>query len=653
MRVRGIIAAILGLGLAGAAAPAWAQVGKNVSFSKDVLPIFQRRCQNCHGVGNSAGLKLDTFENVSLGATSGQVLQPGAPDQSKLYQAISTNRMPPANPKLTVAEKAIIRAWIFQGAKNEADMAIAAAEKPLEILEPKDGAQVREKVAIKIARNSIPPEGFVAIYIDGRFKMALAPQTLEELEEKKLDGNTPVSYVWDTKLPISTDTSLAAEDRIARDGPHLIEIRSYRQDGEEVERARAQVNLKNSVDAATNKPVRLWYNAGPVGQGYVLEHMVDLEATASAGRGGSFGGAPAAGGDKLTHLETTKYLVSIEDLMPATGLGFWRERRESPIIITVNGTKQIVRLDSSSRYYSLTRTGDVLRSKVMERENRVPILNPLDLPGRPHRMNESFTTNLRLHLGAYIPGALNVERVEATIDGMEWQHGEECARIRLTFLAGNAKLNILSLNLRDAAFEVEQGTTTVWFSEKTNRVIRAETELTGNLVVEIAQAGGGGLGPGGDFGVGGGDGLPGGGYPGAPGGSFGSPLNPAGAPAGPGGFGAPGAGAPRPGGFGGGAPGGSFGAPYGGGGGAPGGSFGAPAGAGGSPGYPGAPGGAFGAPYGGGGSPGYPGAPGGFGGSGGGGSGVAPTTKRYFVKLKLNTQVLDEEPEAKPTVASR
>jgi hypothetical protein len=653
MRARGPIAAVLGIGLAGLATPAFAQVGKNVSFSKDVLPIFQRRCQSCHGIGNSAGLKLDSFETVSLGATSGAVIQPGAPDQSKLYTAVSSNRMPPANPKLTTAEKAIIRAWIFQGAKNEAENPTAGAEKPLEIVEPKDGAQVREKVPIKIARNSVPPEGFVAIYIDGRFKMALAPPTLEELEEKKLPATEPVTYVWDTKLPISTDSSLLPEDRIAKDGPHLIEIRSYRADGEEVERARSQVTLKNGVDAATNKPIRLWYNNAPVGKGYLLEHLVDLEATATQGGGGRGGfgggfGAPAAGAaggpEKMTHVETTKYLVSLEDLMPATGLGFWRERRESPIVITVNGTKQIVRLDNSSRYYSLTRTGDVLRSKVMERENRAPILNPLDLPGRPHRMNETFTTNMRLHLGAYIPGALNVERVEATIEGMEWQHGEECARIRVTFLAGNSKLNIKSLNISDAAFEVEQGSTVVWFSEKTNRVMRAETELTGNLVVDVAQLGGGGglSGAGGDFGVGGSEspgypGAPGGfgspgGYPGAPGG-FGAPLSPGAAPGAPGGFGAPlspGAapGAPA------GAGGSSFGAHFGG----------APAGYGSPPAGYGAPGA----------SGGYPGAPGGFGSPGGGGSGVAVTTKRYFVKLKLKTQVLEEEEaEGKPSRASR
>jgi hypothetical protein len=629
---RPYFAGALLLGCGFAAGPAHAQ-GKPVTFSKDVLPILQKKCANCHGSGNSAGLKVDSFDGIIQGSMNGQVVVAGNPDQSKLFQMVSTRKMPPQGQKLTPAELAVVRSWILAGAKNEEGGGAAAAEKPLAIVEPKDGAEVKEKVRIAVPRTSIPPEGFVAVYIDGRFKLALAPPSPEELDEMKkasektkkpMDPN--VAYVWDTKEALAEDRSLAKDDRIVKDGPHLIEVRSYKADGEEAERSRLQVNVKNSIESATNAPIRLWYNAGPVGQQYLLEHTVDLQATAGqAGFGGGAAGQQAVGGDKITHHESTKYLVSMEDLMPATGVGFWRERRETPIVITVNGLKQIVRLDTTSRYYSMTKRGDVVRSKVMERESRVPILNPIDLPGRPQRANEPFTTNLRINLGAYIPGSLNIDRVEATIQGKEWQHGEECAKILLSYLAGNAKLNIKSVNISNANFEVEQGTTTVWFSERTNRVIRAETELSGNLVVDISQVGAGGGsggypgGGGGDFGVEGAGPLPGGGYPG---GSFGAPFSPGG---------------------GAGYPGGSFGA-------APGGSFG-------GGGYPGR--GGMGGGYPGGGSSGasaaagnfgatgYPGGGGGYpgvGGMGGGGTGIAPTTKRYFVRLKVKTEISDDQP---------
>lgn len=640
-------ALVLGLGLS--AAPAFAQ-GKAVTFSKDVLPIFQKKCANCHGAGNSAGLKVDSFDALMQGSTKGQVVTPGAPDQSKLYTMVATRKMPPSGQKLTPAELSAVRSWILTGAKNEEGPAVTGADKPLAIMEPKDGAQVKEKVRISVPRNTIPQDGFVAVYIDGRFRLALAPPSPEEMEEKKMKPDAPVSYTWDTKALLTEDRTLTADDRIVKDGPHLIEVRSYNASGEEAERARVQVNVKNALDFATNKPIRLWYNSGPVGKQFIMEHTVDLTATAGqAGGFGGFDGTSQGGqaGDKLTHVESTKYLVSLEDLANATNIGFWRERRESPIIITVNGVKQIVRLDTTSRYYSMDRRGQVVRSKLMERESRVPIVNPINLPGRPHRANEPFQTSLRINLGAYIPGALNIERVEATVTAMEWQHGEECARILLAYSAGNSKVNIRSLNINNANFEIEQGTTTVWFSERTNRVIKAETELTGNLVVDISQGSPGGAGGypggGGDFGVGGPGGYPGGaggfgspfggGYPGgAPGGYPGGAPGgyPGGAPGGyPGGAGAPGFGSPFGGGYPGGAPGGYPG-------GAPGG-------------YPGgAPGGYPGG--------GYPGAGGGFPGVGagvgtGGSTGIAATTKRYFVRLKVKTELSDED--ASRAVASR
>lgn len=631
-------ALVLGLGLT--AVPAWAQ-GNAVTFGKNVLPVFQKKCANCHGAGDSAGLKVNNYDALMQGSKNGPVVTPGNPDQSKLFQMVATRKMPPSGQKLTAAELSSVRAWILAGAKNEEGPAATGAEKPLTVVEPKDGAQVKEKVRISVPRNAIPAEGFVAIYIDGRFRLALAPPSPEEIAEKKMKEDAPVSYVWDTKAPLAEDRTLAAEDRVVQDGPHLIEIRSYNAAGEEAEKASITVNVKNALEPAANKPIRLWYNNGPVGKQFVIEHTVDFTATAGqsgfgGGSGGAFGSAGTSeggGGDRITHLETTKYLVSLEDLMNATGVGFWRERRESPIVITVNGTKQIVRLDTTSRYYSMTRRGTVVRSKAMERESRVPIINPIDLPGRPHRMNEPFTSNVRIHLGAYIPGSLDIQRVNATIQGMEWQHGEECAKIVLTYAAGNSKLNISSVNISNAAFEIEQGTTTVWFSERTNRVIRAETELTGNLVVDISQAGssvaggGGGYPGGGDFSVGGG-GYPGGGG-GYPGGSFGAPLAAGGYPGGGGGY--PGGGGGYPGG-GGSIP--SFGRPFGGGG-YPGGGGGYPGGGGGYP------GGGGGYPGMGGGFPGAGGYPGG--GAGRGSTGIAPTNKRYFVRLKVKSQVSTEE----------
>lgn len=650
--------AFLATGAALFAAPAHAQ-GQSVAFSKDVLPIFQKSCQNCHGVDSRAGLKLDTFEAVvKIGAAKGPVVIAGNADNSRLIQYIEGRlqpRMPLNGKPLARTDIFKIRQWIQAGAKDDgvANMAAPAADKPLEIVAPKDGSTVKELVSIAVPRSSVPPDGFIAVYIDNKFRVALAPPSAEEMQEKKLKADAPVSYVWDTKAPVSDDSNTAREDRFAQDGPHVIEVKSYNRDGQMIETAASQVNLRNKVEFVTNQPVKLWYNQSVAGQTYVIDHTVDLVANSASG-GFRRPGQPAeatGGPDKIVHKETSHYAVSLEDVSAATGTGFWRERRESPLTVVVNGTKHTVRIDSSSRYYPLEKNGTVRKSKIMERESREPIVNPVDLPGRAQRMNEPFDTNLRINLGAYIPGSLNIDRIQATLEGIEWQHGERCVKIRLTYNAGKSKVDINSVKIKAAELDIQQGTSTIWFSETSNRVILAKHEVSGTLVVDVSQfSSGAGGGANGELGPGmGGPGMPGGvpyGAPGgnAPGGAFGAPA-----------FGAPFAGggnAP-------GRPGGPYGAPFGGGnrpgGNAPGGAFGAPAfGAPGASPY-GAPGASpYGAP---GASPyGAPGAPGAFGAPGaGGGTGIvsiAPTTRRYHVELKVTTQVAEPASGSGSSVAS-
>jgi len=70
----------------------------------------------------------------------------------------------------------------------------AHAQAPFTIRRPKDGTTVREKLRVEIPQKSIHAGGFVAIYVDDQFVVALPP---EEQEEGSADR--PFTYVWDTK----------------------------------------------------------------------------------------------------------------------------------------------------------------------------------------------------------------------------------------------------------------------------------------------------------------------------------------------------------------------------------------------------------------------------------------------------------------------
>lgn len=87
-------------------------------FSRDVQPVFAKRCIGCHGPGQQmAGLRLD--DPASLLAK--QLAVPGKAASSPLIDRITSPKkgfqMPPMGARLTEAEVAAIRTWIDEGAK--------------------------------------------------------------------------------------------------------------------------------------------------------------------------------------------------------------------------------------------------------------------------------------------------------------------------------------------------------------------------------------------------------------------------------------------------------------------------------------------------------------------------------------------------------
>ena len=97
------------------------------SFSEDILPIFKGRCVECHepsGQGyEKSGLDLTTYEGVMKGTKHGAMVVPRDPDGSNLvwlldWRASPELRMPHGKKKLSVCDRNAIRAWIWEGAKN-------------------------------------------------------------------------------------------------------------------------------------------------------------------------------------------------------------------------------------------------------------------------------------------------------------------------------------------------------------------------------------------------------------------------------------------------------------------------------------------------------------------------------------------------------
>lgn len=97
-----------------------------VSFQRDVLPIFEARCIECHGPDKVKGsLRMDTAAQLFDGDPEWWTVVPGKPDESLLLERIELpaddpDAMPPKGDRLTPEQVDVIRTWIAEGATDDA-----------------------------------------------------------------------------------------------------------------------------------------------------------------------------------------------------------------------------------------------------------------------------------------------------------------------------------------------------------------------------------------------------------------------------------------------------------------------------------------------------------------------------------------------------
>ena len=124
-RSSGVWTGLLAVGVLGAA-PAIAAAGQadaGATFTKDIAPILQRSCQNCHRPGAMAPMSLLTYEEVRPWAraikrrTSPREMPPWFIEKNVGIQKFKDD------PSLSDAEIATIARWVDSGAPrgNPAD----------------------------------------------------------------------------------------------------------------------------------------------------------------------------------------------------------------------------------------------------------------------------------------------------------------------------------------------------------------------------------------------------------------------------------------------------------------------------------------------------------------------------------------------------
>jgi mono/diheme cytochrome c family protein len=113
-----------------------APTARRVDFRSNVEPIFRANCIVCHGPAiQQSGFRLDDRATLLKGGYSGKpAIVPGNSAASPLIQRVSGQSgvipMPPAGPRLSAPQIAILRDWIDQGAVwNEAPVAASGSAR--------------------------------------------------------------------------------------------------------------------------------------------------------------------------------------------------------------------------------------------------------------------------------------------------------------------------------------------------------------------------------------------------------------------------------------------------------------------------------------------------------------------------------------------
>ena len=101
--------------------PAAAAGAPRVDFVRDIQPIFQKYCYECHSARKSRGhLRLDLRIAALKGGEDGPVIVAGNGDRSMLVRRLlgldGDDRMPKDGDALPEGDIALVRAWIDQGA---------------------------------------------------------------------------------------------------------------------------------------------------------------------------------------------------------------------------------------------------------------------------------------------------------------------------------------------------------------------------------------------------------------------------------------------------------------------------------------------------------------------------------------------------------
>ena len=177
-------------------------VADRVSYERDVYPILERRCFECHGPLKQRGnMRFDTREGLMTEVDGFAPVVPGDPDTSMLLELVSLpgddpDAMPPKGDRMADREIAILSRWISEGAEWTEVAITKKAPDPL-VLPPlgraEASARERAMAELRQAGYAVGPVAAGLHAVD--FNGSLARDRFTDQELVKLQPLAP-SLVW-------------------------------------------------------------------------------------------------------------------------------------------------------------------------------------------------------------------------------------------------------------------------------------------------------------------------------------------------------------------------------------------------------------------------------------------------------------------------
>lgn len=374
------------------------------------------------------------------------------------------------------------------------------AQGPFTIRRPENGATVRETVKVRIPRSSIPVGGYVGIWINDKFVEAVAPTDKGDVQDGMF------IYGIDTK------------ERDLADGKLKIEAALYAPISTEA----ARIVNKSSVTVTLDNKSSIRPPSGGFNLRYAFKPGREMvyNIQQRVGRSTLSEAQAKLGGranDVSMDAENFRYMITVDNAYNGGGEGLIHMQplpplnKEYAILTTSSDTtpKKYYRYQMSPVYMRLTNTGREIFGRApyyfgleasAGRESLLDLFAIIPLPQLPSKgVQVGDTWNASLTIPAIgDPGELYetlklTKPTQATgvLEGIEYQNGERCARIR-------NKIAISTSADGDASQEEA-----FWISLDRGILLKAERTITRTVRVKVQTGGGGG-------GAAGGAGLPGG-----------------------------------------------------------------------------------------------------------------------------------------------